>query len=130
MMHVLTIQQITKQFVISARTLRYYEELGLLTPVRTATQQRLYTKKEVAKLRLIIRGKRFGFTLEEIKEMILLFDLDRTGKKQLEKTVAYGNAKIEEINEKIAELQDIKREMSELNQIFQTKLKAIEEEEQ
>lgn len=122
-----TIQQVTKQFAISARTLRYYEELGLLTPKRTETGQRLYSKKEMVKLQLVMRGKRFGFTLDEIKEMVLLFDLDRTGKKQLQRTIAYGEEKLAEIDEKIAELYEIKREMEQLNTIFKRKLNKLEE---
>ncbi|GGG12161.1 MerR family transcriptional regulator [Lysinibacillus alkalisoli] len=122
-----TIQQVAKQFAISARTLRYYEELGLLTPKRTETGQRLYSKKEMVKLQLVMRGKRFGFTLDEIKEMVLLFDLDRTGKKQLQRTIAYGEEKLAEIDEKIAELYEIKREMEQLNTIFKRKLNKLEE---
>lgn len=122
-----TIQQVAKQFAISARTLRYYEELGLLTPKRTETGQRLYSKKEMVKLQLVMRGKRFGFTLDEIKEMVLLFDLDRTGKKQLQRTITYGEEKLAEIDEKIAELYEIKREMEQLNTIFKRKLNKLEE---
>ncbi len=52
-----------------------------------------FQKKELAKLKLIFRGKRYGFSLEEIKEMVLLFDFDRTGIQQLERTVEYGEQK-------------------------------------
>ena len=68
------ITEVAQAYDVSTRTIRYYEELGLLKPDRTAGNRRIYTKAEVVKLRLILRGKRYGFTLEEIKEMILLFD--------------------------------------------------------
>ncbi len=88
-----TIQEVAKEFNVSTRTIRYYEELGLLCPHRSSTNQRTFSKKELAKLKLIFRGKRYGFSLEEIKEMVLLFDFDRSGIQQLERTVEYGEQK-------------------------------------
>jgi len=72
-----------------------------------------------------MRGKRYGFSLDEIKEMILLFDRDRTGIKQLERTVEYGGQKIKEIEEKIEELTQLKRELVELHLSFSEKLAKI-----
>ncbi|MFY3792999.1 MerR family transcriptional regulator [Ureibacillus sp. MALMAid1270] len=117
-----TIQEIAKQFNVSTRTLRYYEEIGLLSPNRTQSNQRTFSKKEIAKLKLIFRGKRYGFSLEEIKEMVLLFDFDRTGVQQLEKTVEYGEQKMKEIDAKIAELLQMKEELMELHAVFKEKL--------
>ncbi|MED3661472.1 MerR family transcriptional regulator [Ureibacillus sp. FSL K6-8385] len=117
-----TIQEVAKEFNITPRTLRYYEEIGLLSPNRTHSNLRTFSKKEIAKLKLIMRGKRYGFSLDEIKEMILLFDRDRTGIKQLEKTVEYGEQKIKEIEEKIKELTQLKRELVELHSSFTEKL--------
>ncbi|CAM5192478.1 Mercuric resistance operon regulatory protein OS=Ureibacillus acetophenoni OX=614649 GN=SAMN05877842_1304 PE=4 SV=1 [Ureibacillus acetophenoni] len=117
-----TIQEIAKQFNVSTRTLRYYEEIGLLSPNRSQSNQRTFSKKEIAKLKLIFRGKRYGFSLEEIKEMVLLFDFDRTGVQQLEKTVEYGEQKMKEIDAKIAELLQMKEELMELHAVFKEKL--------
>jgi DNA-binding transcriptional MerR regulator len=100
-MNYLTISQLAQEFDISTRTIRYDEERGLIAPIRTESGQRLYTKKERAKLKLILRGKRFGFSLEEIHEMISLFDQDRTGRKQLEKTIEYGKQKIKEVQTRL-----------------------------
>lgn len=102
--------------------MRYYEEIGLLSPSRNHSNQRTYSKKDIARLKLIFRGKKYGFTLEQIKEMVLLFDLDRTGIQQLERTVEYGAQKIKEIDEKIAELNQMKKELSELHRVFCEKL--------
>lgn len=88
-----TISQLAKEFDISTRTVRYYEELGLLEPSRSEGNQRLFSKREYARLKLISRGKRYGFQLDEIKEMVTLFDKDRTGSKQLERTIEYGSQK-------------------------------------
>ncbi|WP_228728350.1 MerR family transcriptional regulator [Brevibacillus composti] len=120
-----TIREAADMFAVSTRTIRYYEEIGLLRPQRDANNQRLYSKAEIAKLKLIFRGKRFGFSLEEIKEMVLLFDQDRTGKKQLERTIAYGQQRVKEIDDKISELQEMKKEMEHLMVLFSEKLNNI-----
>ena len=124
-----TIQSVAKQFQISSRTLRYYEELGLIKPKRTETGRRLYSKRDIAKLKLVFRGKRYGFKLEEIKEMILLFDLDQTGIKQLERTIEYGQQKVQEIDGRIAELCEMREEILLLQEKFQQKLNILKEEE-
>ncbi len=117
-----TIQEVAKEFNVSTRTIRYYEELGLLCPHRSSTNQRTFSKKELAKLKLIFRGKRYGFSLEEIKEMVLLFDFDRSGIQQLERTVEYGEQKIQEIESKIAELTQMKHELQQMHGMFSEKL--------
>ncbi|MBO0588046.1 MerR family transcriptional regulator [Sporosarcina sp. E16_8] len=119
------ISKLAQAYDVSTRTIRYYEELGLLKPDRTAGNIRIYPKAETVKLRLILRGKRYGFTLEEIKEMILLFDKDRTGIKQLERTIDFGNEKIGQIETKIQELTEMKREMEQLLVQFTGKLTNI-----
>jgi len=116
------ITEVAQAYDVSTRTIRYYEELGLLKPDRTAGNRRIYTKAEVVKLKLILRGKRYGFTLEEIKEMILLFDKDRTGIKQLERTIDFGNEKIGQVEAKIQELTEMKVEMEKLLVQFGEKL--------
>lgn len=117
-----TISQLAKEFDISTRTVRYYEELGLLEPSRSEGNQRLFSKREYARLKLISRGKRYGFQLDEIKEMVTLFDKDRTGSKQLERTIEYGSQKIAEVEKRILELTELKEEMEELLTDFQKRL--------
>ncbi|BDG46956.1 MerR family DNA-binding transcriptional regulator [Parageobacillus sp. KH3-4] len=125
-MNYFTISQLAQEFDISTRTIRYYEERGLIAPIRTESGQRLYTKKERAKLKLILRGKRFGFSLEEIHEMISLFDQDRTGQKQLEKTIEYGRQKIKEVSERIDDLMQLKEEMEAMLADFEKRLRELE----
>ncbi|SFC85372.1 DNA-binding transcriptional regulator, MerR family [Bacillus sp. OV322] len=117
-----TITNLAREFKLTSRTIRYYEELGLLHPKRSSNGNRIYTNKEYALLRLILRGKRFGFSLEEIKDMVLLFDKDRTGIQQLERTVVYGEQKLEEVTQRIKELEEIKEEISLLMVDFKEKL--------
>lgn len=107
---------------MSTRTIRYYEEIGLLSPARTETNQRLYSSGELAKLKLIFRGKRYGFSLDEIKEMVLLFDKDRSGRQQLLRTIEYGKRRVQEVEGKIKELQEMKEEMEGLLDEFTEKL--------
>ncbi|MCA1062659.1 MerR family DNA-binding transcriptional regulator (plasmid) [Cytobacillus spongiae] len=123
-----TITQLSKEFNVSTRTLRYYEELHLLRPERSDSGRRIYSNGDITKLKLILRGKRFGFSLDEIKEMVLLFDHDRTGRKQLERTVEYGNRRIQEVTSFIEELEVMKEEMVELRDEFVNRLIESKEE--
>ena len=70
----LTIRDLTKEFGISARTLRFYEEKGLLNPGRDG-QDRIYSRRDRARLKYVLMGKCVGFSLEEIREMLDLYDL-------------------------------------------------------
>jgi len=88
-----TISELAKQFGITTRTIRYYEEIGLLQPERTEGGQRIFSKKEFVRMRLISRGKKYGFNLQEIREMIQLFDHDPSGISQLQRTMDYGREK-------------------------------------
>lgn len=117
-----SIKELSIEYQLSTRTLRYYEEVGILKPTRPANGMRHYSKREEAKIKLILRGKKYGFSLEEIKEMVLLFDLDRTGAKQLQRTIVYGEQKIVEIDEKIQELYEIREEMDRIANMFRQKL--------
>lgn len=121
-----TIRELTKEFEMTPRALRYYEEIGLLLPTYTESRRRKYTQKDRTRLYLIQRGKHLGFNLKEIKEMINLFTSDRTGEKQLKKTIEYGNQKIEEIDEKINELTLLKKEIEKMKNKLERTLSEIE----
>ena len=71
---VFTIRDLTKECGVTARTLRFYEEKGLLTP-RRAGQERLYSRRDRARLKYVLMGKCVGFSLEEVREMLDLYDL-------------------------------------------------------
>ncbi|WP_373896225.1 MerR family DNA-binding transcriptional regulator [Virgibacillus sp. CBA3643] len=122
------ISELAKQFGITTRTIRYYEEIGLLQPDRSEGGQRIFSKKELVRLRLISRGKKYGFSLTEIREMIQLFDHDPSGMSQLKKTMDYGRGKIEEVTTQINDLKLLRSEMEELLDEFQKKLSEMERE--
>lgn len=123
-----SIKIIAKEYALTTRTLRYYEELGILKPTRPDNGMRHYSKREETKIKLIVRGKKYGFSMEEIKEMILLFNLDRTGVKQLERTIEYGQQKLKEIDDKIQELYEIRQDIEKTEAIFREKLTQLLEE--
>lgn len=120
-----TIREAAAEFGVTTRTIRYYEELGMLKPERTASNMRMFSNAEIAKLKLIDRGKKYGFTLDEIKEMVLLFDADRSGKKQLERTIEYGKQQIQVMEQRIEELEKTKKEMEFLLGEFSGKLSKL-----
>ncbi len=106
-----TISQIAEQLDISPRTIRFYEEKGMIMPQRTAGNQRVYTAGDRARLRLILRGKRFGFSLEEIAKMIGMADNVPDEAEQIEKSLAYGEAKLKEIRERKQELELLEQDI-------------------
>jgi DNA-binding transcriptional MerR regulator len=78
-----TITALAKEFGITTRTIRHYEDEGLLSPRREGTN-RLFSQRDRVRLKLALRGKRLGFSLAEIRELFDLYDLARDEKRQLE----------------------------------------------
>lgn len=76
------IAELAREFGVTARTIRYYEDHGLIAPVR-AGQRRVYSARDRVRLRLIMRGKRLGFSLGEVREMLDMYDADRSEVAQL-----------------------------------------------
>ncbi len=120
-----TISELAREFDISTRTIRYYEEVGLLSPKRTSGNQRIFTRKDRAKLKLILRGKRLGFSLEEIREMIEMYDVAGEPE-QIRLTLKYGDKKLKEIEEKIKELELLKEDLLNIREILIKRLKELE----
>ena len=88
-----SISDLASEFCISSRSIRFYEEKGLINPDRTAGNQRRYTKKDRIRLKLILRGKRFGYSLDEIAKMIGLADVDVNEIDQIRQALTYGAKK-------------------------------------
>ena len=114
-----TISELAGEFGITPRTIRYYEEVGLLSPHRdTPTSRRLYDERDRARLKLILRGKRFGYSLAELGDILELYDVDPTQRQQIMRTLEYGLQHIREIDERIEELREIREEMLEFGASF------------
>jgi len=98
-----TIAQIADEFGVTHRTVRHYEELGLIAPERRGTQ-RVYHRRDRTRLDLILRGKRLGFPLEEIRTIIELYDAPRGKASQLEYVLS-------QIDERRADLEQRRRDL-------------------
>lgn len=105
------ISELAAQLEMSPHTIRFYEDKGLISPQRTPGNQRIYTTKDRARLRLILRGKRFGFSLDEIAEMIGMADTEVNELTQIEKSIAYGREKLDEIQKRKEELELLEKDM-------------------
>jgi DNA-binding transcriptional MerR regulator len=82
-----TIGELAREFDVTPRAIRFYEDQGLLAPSRTG-QTRVYSKRDYVRLKLTLRGKRLGFSLSEVGEMIDMYDRAKDEKKQLATFVA------------------------------------------
>lgn len=78
-----TISELAKEFGVTTRTLRFYEDQGLLSPKREGTN-RVFSPRDRVRLKLALRGKRLGFSLAEIRELFELYDVSRDEHQQLE----------------------------------------------
>jgi len=78
-----TISELAKEFGVTTRTIRFYEDQGLLSPKREGTT-RVFSSRDRVRLKLALRGKRLGFSIAEIRELFELYDVSRDEKKQLE----------------------------------------------
>lgn len=117
-----SISDLSKEFDITTRSIRFYEDQGLIKPRRRG-QTRIYSLKDKVRLKLILRGKRLGFSLAETRRLFELYDADKTSTSQL-------NTMLELVSEKKAALQqqmdDIKVVLMELNSAEQQCKAALE----
>ncbi len=106
-----SISDLATEFEISPRSIRFYEEKGLLSPKRSRGNQRIYDKRDRARLKLILRGKRFGYSLNAIAEMIGMTAAEMGEIEQIEASLAYGEKKLREIRDHIEELQVMEQDL-------------------
>ncbi len=99
----MTIGDMCAAFEVTPRTLRFYETKELLSPIRQGTR-RLFTKRDRARLTLILRGKRFGFSLEDIRQLLDLYDRDGSQEVQLTRTYDVARARLAQMELQRAEL--------------------------
>lgn len=108
----MTIREMCDAYSVTPRTLRFYEAKELLFPQREG-QKRLFTRRDRARLKLILRGKRFGFSLEEIRQLLNLYDMGDQQHTQLSRTYEIAQERLldlerqrEELDEAIADLKE------------------------
>ena len=107
-----SISDLASEFAVTTRTIRFYEEKGLLTPER-AGNSRIYSPTDRTKLKLILRGKRLGFTLEESRDIIAMYEPGHDNVEQLDKLLNGIRAKRTQLEQQFHDLEAMMLELRE-----------------
>ena len=114
----LSFKEMCAKFDVTPRTLRYYEYIELLNPERQG-RSRSYSPRDVARMTLILRGRRFGFSLEEIRQWLLIYE-EKGTEAQMNEWVRLADRQLEQLTEErsrleetIADLQDLRDQVAE-----------------
>ncbi|MCX7558921.1 MerR family DNA-binding transcriptional regulator [Sulfitobacter sp. F26204] len=108
----LTFKEMCAKFDVTPRTLRYYEYIELLHPDREG-RSRFYGPRESARMKLILRGRKFGFPLEVIRQWLLIYEKEGN-ESQMKAWIALADEQLEELSDQQAQLQDAIRELQAL----------------
>ncbi|MGM0524825.1 MAG: MerR family transcriptional regulator [Pseudomonadota bacterium] len=119
-----SIGELAKQFDITTRSIRFYEDEGLLSPKRQG-QHRIYTNKDRVRLKLVLRGKRLGFSLAETRRLFELYDADNSSAAQLEKVLELIEEKKVSLRQQMEDINVLLTELSGLEQRCQDELTNI-----
>ncbi|MCF3098657.1 MerR family DNA-binding transcriptional regulator [Aeromonas australiensis] len=106
-----SISELAREFDITTRSIRFYEDQGLLNPAREG-QTRIYSKQDRVRLKLTLRGKRLGFSLAEIRELFDLYDADKSSRTQLQTMLGLIEEKRETLQQ---QMEDIRMVLLELD---------------
>ncbi|WP_438991030.1 MerR family transcriptional regulator [Lentibacter sp.] len=113
----MTIREMCDAYEVTPRTLRFYEAKELLAPHREG-QKRLFTRRDRARLTLILRGKRFGFSLEEIRQLLELYNMGDQQQTQLARTFAIAQERLADMerqrDELTAAISDLSEQIAEV----------------
>ncbi|MCA0872434.1 MerR family DNA-binding transcriptional regulator [Seohaeicola saemankumensis] len=101
----MTIREMCDAYDVTPRTLRFYESKELLFPTREG-QKRLFTRRDRARLKLILRGKRFGFSLEQIRQLLDLYHMGDQQHTQLARTYDIARERLSEMEQQREELDE------------------------
>jgi len=110
------ISELAKSFNITSRTLRFYEDKGLLKPHRKG-KTRLYNTRDRTRLQLILRGKRLGFSLAEISTWLDLYALENGQRRQYQVLLIESRRRITELEQKLSDLEDTLRELKDIENV-------------
>ncbi len=124
------ISDLVEELGISPRTIRYYEEQGLIHPKRSAGNHRLYSRRDRARLKMILRGKVLGFSLQEIATLLSLYDLDPSQKTQYQEGIKYAYEHVKQVRGRIQELQLLEQDLLDAIQMAEARYKALNDEEE
>ena len=115
------IQEVARELGVTMRALRFYEDKGLIAPQRVGTT-RIYGRREVARVRLVLRGRRLGFTVREIKDFLDLYDADPAHVEQMRLFVTLVRARLEELEQRKREIEQLIGELRHLDRETTEKL--------
>ena len=110
------IADLAREFGISTRAIRFYETKGLLTPERVGST-RVFRRRDRARLILILRGKRLGFSLRDISDYLSLYDADRTQRAQVNLLVEMVDQRVDSLQQQLADLQTTIAELREIKKL-------------
>lgn len=110
-----SIGELAKEFDITTRSIRFYEDQGLLAPERNG-QTRIYSAKDRVRLKLVLRGKRLGFSLAETKNIFDLYDNEDTGERQLDFMLSMIGEKKQLLAQQLLDIEAVKAELEDLEQ--------------
>ncbi len=116
----LSFKEMCTQFDVTPRTLRYYEYIELLKPER-AGRARFYGAREIARMTLIMRGRRFGFSLEELRQWLHIYDKDGSSA-QMKAWIPIAQSKLELLLQQQTELAKTVRELSDMIELVSSEL--------
>lgn len=119
----LSFKEMCARFEVTPRTLRYYEYIELLAPEKVG-RSRFYGPREIARMTLILRGRRFGFSLEEIRQWLLIYQQEGT-RPQLETFVQFADRQLAELERQKGELLASIHELSTLRNTAQAELQKL-----
>lgn len=109
----LTLKEMCTRFDVTPRTLRHYEYIELLQPEKIG-RVRYYSGREIARLKLILRGRRFGFPLEVVRQWLLLYDADPMNRLQTQAWIEISGQQLDELNSRLKDLNETISELQEL----------------
>jgi len=118
----LTLKEMCEKFDVTPRTLRHYEYIELLEPEKEG-RTRYYGPREIARLKLILRGRRFGFPLEGVRQWLLLYDSDPKNRTQTETWIEVAGNQIKELEASRLELDETIKELQRLRELSIADLK-------
>ena len=121
------IQEVAQRLGITPRTLRFYEDRGLIEPCRIGTT-RVYRRREIARMQLILRGKRLGFSLKEIEEFLDLYDADPQHLEQMRALATRCRERIEELEQQRQALDTTLGELAKMEAVALAQVRAHEPE--
>ena len=108
----LSFKEMCAHFEVTPRTLRYYEYIELLQPERDG-RSRFYSSRDIARMTLIMRGRRFGFSLEELRQWLMIYDKEGN-KAQMQAWVPLARGKLVELQKQQKEISEAVLELSEM----------------